>query len=250
MPFTFAHPAAILPFKVFPARWRSMTGLVIGSIAPDFEKFLWLRSFPFDAYSHTWQSIFYFNLPLGLLLAFLFHRVVRDVLVENLPAFLRVRLRGLGPGSWHTYFRQRYAIVVGSVLVGSATHIAWDAFTHLDGRGTKLFPVLLKKVTIGGHGWELFNLLQLGSSVAGLLLVFLALVRLPKAEGRKGVKNGSILYWSMFTFVAALAASLRVCSGYPLQTLSNLAILLIAAGLFSLLVTSFLFSRRKTTPVV
>ncbi|HMG06875.1 MAG TPA: DUF4184 family protein, partial [Mucilaginibacter sp.] len=40
---TFAHPAIVLSFKYFPKRWFSKTGLVIGSMAPDFEYFIRLR---------------------------------------------------------------------------------------------------------------------------------------------------------------------------------------------------------------
>jgi hypothetical protein len=35
MPATFAHPAAVLPFRFFGARWFNFTALVIGSMAPD-----------------------------------------------------------------------------------------------------------------------------------------------------------------------------------------------------------------------
>jgi hypothetical protein len=40
MPFTFAHPAIVLPLKHLPKRWYSLTGLIIGSMTPDFEYFI------------------------------------------------------------------------------------------------------------------------------------------------------------------------------------------------------------------
>ncbi|WP_262496247.1 DUF4184 family protein [Flavobacterium piscis] len=39
MPFTFSHPAIILPLKYLPKNWISLTGLIIGSLTPDFEYF-------------------------------------------------------------------------------------------------------------------------------------------------------------------------------------------------------------------
>jgi hypothetical protein len=51
MPFTFSHPALILPLTRLPKRWVSATGLVIGSIVPDFEKFLKMNDG--NTYSHT-----------------------------------------------------------------------------------------------------------------------------------------------------------------------------------------------------
>jgi hypothetical protein len=39
MPFTASHPAIILPLIYLPGKWISLTGLVIGSMTPDFEYF-------------------------------------------------------------------------------------------------------------------------------------------------------------------------------------------------------------------
>ncbi len=39
MPFTFAHPAAVLPFMKKQSKYISVTALILGSMAPDFEYF-------------------------------------------------------------------------------------------------------------------------------------------------------------------------------------------------------------------
>ena len=39
MPFTFSYPAIVLPLTYLPRRWFSLTGLIIGSLTPDFEDF-------------------------------------------------------------------------------------------------------------------------------------------------------------------------------------------------------------------
>lgn len=39
MPFTFAHPAAVLPFAKKHSKHISVTALILGSMAPDFEYF-------------------------------------------------------------------------------------------------------------------------------------------------------------------------------------------------------------------
>lgn len=43
MSFTFSHPAIVSPLNYFPNKWFSLTGLVIGSLTPDFEYFLRMR---------------------------------------------------------------------------------------------------------------------------------------------------------------------------------------------------------------
>lgn len=39
MPFTFAHPAAVLPFAKKHSKHISVTALILGSMASDFEYF-------------------------------------------------------------------------------------------------------------------------------------------------------------------------------------------------------------------
>nr|WP_237421370.1 DUF4184 family protein [Flavobacterium sp. HBTb2-11-1] len=70
MPFTFSHPAIILPLRYLPKSWFSITALTIGSLTPDFEYFLRMKVK--SDYSHTLDGIFWFDLPLALLLTFLF----------------------------------------------------------------------------------------------------------------------------------------------------------------------------------
>ncbi len=71
MPFTFSHPAIVLPFGLIGQRYFSMTALIIGSMTPDFEYFLRLRVR--SDFSHTLFGVFWFDLPLGIVLCFVFH---------------------------------------------------------------------------------------------------------------------------------------------------------------------------------
>ncbi|SEP14833.1 DUF4184 family protein [Paenibacillus sp. OV219] len=56
MPFTFAHPAYALPLKFINPRYLSATGLVLGSMAPDFEYFLTLE--PHQTIGHSFSGLF------------------------------------------------------------------------------------------------------------------------------------------------------------------------------------------------
>jgi Domain of unknown function (DUF4184) len=69
VPFTFAHPAIIIPFK----KWikpLSLTGLVAGSIAPDFEFFLKMKAS--ENIGHHWFGIFTFDVPFAFYIINLF----------------------------------------------------------------------------------------------------------------------------------------------------------------------------------
>src|SRR5690242_10647193 len=137
MPFTFSHPAIVLPLSRLSSKWFSLTGLVVGSLTPDFEYFLRMRMA--GSYAHTLQGVVVFCLPVGILLAFLFHNVARNSLLENMPAFLRSRLIQFSAFDWSAYFWRRWSIVVMSVLVGAASHLFWDGFTHAHGYFVKMF---------------------------------------------------------------------------------------------------------------
>src|SRR5690348_4996229 len=129
MPFTPAHPAIVLPF--LKARYVSATALVMGSMAPDFEYFFKLSVH--SHHSHTLAGIFYFNIPVVILLSFLFHRVVKKNLIENLPPRLQRSFHDVLMLDFKRYFAEHYVVFIISAVLGAASHIFWDAFTHENG---------------------------------------------------------------------------------------------------------------------
>jgi hypothetical protein len=102
MPFTFSHAAIVLPLRLLPKKWFSLTALVIGSLTPDFEYFIRMKVQ--SNFSHTILGVFWFDLPFGILLAFLFHNIVRNSLFENLPLPLRSRFIAFNKFNWNRYF--------------------------------------------------------------------------------------------------------------------------------------------------
>ncbi len=90
MPFTFSHPAMVLPFNYLSKRWISLTALVIGSITPDFEYFIRMKVA--SSYSHYWSGLLWFDLPLGLLLLLIYNLIVKDKLIDHLPSYFNNRL--------------------------------------------------------------------------------------------------------------------------------------------------------------
>src|SRR5580765_7324040 len=105
MPFTFSHPALVLP--LIKARLKlSATGLIIGSMIPDFEYFI--RMTDISKYSHTLTGIFWFDIPLALFVCFIYHLVVRNSLFDNLPSFLKERVSAYKGFDWSGYFQKNW----------------------------------------------------------------------------------------------------------------------------------------------
>ncbi|MFT2010268.1 DUF4184 family protein [Pontibacter sp. 13R65] len=239
MPFTFSHPAIVLPVHSVFRRWTSLTGLVVGSLAPDFEKFIRMEAH--DPYSHTWRSIFYFNLPMGLLLAFVFHIIVRDALIDSLPGFLRKRLHRFKAFNWVSYFKRNYGVVIVSVILGAASHIFWDSFTHKNGRAVGWFPVLLDSFVYDGYRYTYFFVLQLLSSLVGLLVILVAILKLPPAKVPPASLWNIVIYWLTVFTVTTLVVLLKYVLGEHSKW--DLVFIYIAGGLVGLIATPLLLSK-------
>lgn len=219
MPFTFSHVAAVLPLlRGRPSRW-SATGLIIGSIVPDFEKFLRLSAH--NGHSHSWASLFYFSCPMAVGLAFLFHGVVRNPLLAHLPTGLHRRLARFGRFQWPPYFRRHYGRVLASVLLGASTHLVWDSFTHRTGELVALWPFLKTPWHVGTLWAPVFVVANLLSSVAGLWLVLRALWRLPLAPslpaGTPAPAPARTRYWRLVGVVALALVGARLLVPGPLK---------------------------------
>ncbi len=162
MPFTPAHVAAVLPVlgRRRP-RWAVPSALVIGSMVPDVLYFVPINSN--REFSHSLTGVLTLDLALGLLFVGLWRIVAAPVVRDLVPAAARARIpvprrptvhewRWAGPG----------------VVIGSLTHVFWDAFTHSDGWAVRHLPVLSDPLV---EGLPAFKVAQYGSGVVGVVLV-------------------------------------------------------------------------------
>lgn len=167
MPFTLAHPAAILPLRHF--RGLRTAPLIVGAVAPDLPYYGPTRYTGFLLHeTHRLRGSWSIDLPLGLaLLGCLF--VLRRPLTVLLPA----RSRGLCLRALEPYARRplEWLLAPVAILVGVWTHLLWDSFTHSDGWMVQRIEALSQVVTIGPYTGELCHVLQYLSSVVGLTIV-------------------------------------------------------------------------------
>lgn len=233
MPFTFTHPAIILPLTYLPRKWFSLTGLVIGSFTPDFEYFLRMRVK--SNYSHTLEGVIWFDLPLGLLLAFIFHNIVRNSLFENLPTFLKSRFYIFKPFDWNQFFYKNWWVVILSILIGTASHLFWDSFTHNHGYFVKAIPSLTNTIDIFEIQIPIFKILQHSSTLIGGLVIALAFYKLPTYNNINNKIN--LKYWTIFAGLTLTIISIRILSGLEIKQYGNVIVTAISAGIISLILT-------------
>lgn len=240
MPFTFSHPAIVLPFYRKPALF-SLTGLIIGSMSPDFEYFLRMRII--SNYSHTTMGIFLFDLPVALLAAFIFHNIIRNSLFKNLPIFLYQRFQPYIVFDWNKYAKNHRIIVIISTLTGIVSHLLWDNFTHPTGYFVEKLIILQQDITVNGINIPIYKLLQHGSSLAGIILIMLFIYKLPRSYDEKNEIN--VYYWLTIFIITSLILLCRVLLAPSLTQPGNLVVGLIMSGLIALVLAPLLMLRMK-----
>jgi hypothetical protein len=165
MPFTLAHPAIVVPLaRRFPASMM-LSGLVVGSMSPDFEYFVALR--PVRTISHDLAGIPLLDVPSGLAVLVLFEYVMKRPMALLLPKEVRGRVLPsckplpLVPAG-------RTLAILLSLAVGAFSHIAWDSLTHEHGWVVERVPAFAASL---GQGPRVYKVLQHGSTVVGLSLL-------------------------------------------------------------------------------
>ncbi|HEU4423795.1 MAG TPA: DUF4184 family protein [Pilimelia sp.] len=199
MPATFpSHAAAVLPLKLWRPRRFDGVALVVGSTAPDL-------AYPFAAIVdyptvHSLPGLFWWCLPVGLLLTWLIRRAT-PIVAAHLPDGGPLALRDYGVLG---QVRHRWHVTLGSVLVGSATHLLWDGFTHspeTNGWAVARLPWLTNEA-IAGVPW--FRLFQHGSSLLGAAVAIALFVHIGRhrlvrrwhGEARPAPRSPA-LFWSV-----------------------------------------------------
>lgn len=243
MPFTFAHPALLIPLLRGRQRWPwlSATGLVAGSVAPDFEKFFRLKLA--STHSHTVASLVYFSCPVGLALAFLFHGLVRQPLLRHLPAFLHYRLSRWAVVDWPAFVRRHPLGVLASIWLGAATHLLWDSFTHKNPFLTRYLPWLERVVVLPGYQVYTYIFLALLSSAGGMLVIAWATWQLPVLPATRPPGTAVLgRYWGLVALVAIVLLSWWLPDTLPSRASSGIAA--ISAALLGVLVASAYWQLR------
>ncbi|MCP2029556.1 hypothetical protein L1276_004743 [Flavobacterium sp. HSC-32F16] len=233
MPFTFSHPAIVLPLKYLPKKWFSFTGLIIGSMTPDFEYFIRMKVQ--SNYSHTIAGIFWFDLPLALFLSFIFHNIVKHQLFDNLPNNIRSRFILFKAFKWNDYFKQNWIIVMVSILIGTASHLFWDSFTHDHGYFVNHIPELKESILIFNKKIPYLKVAQHSSSFIGGIIILFSFFKLPKSNTYKNSTNK--FYWISVLLLSIAILSIRFAIGLSLKQYGHIIVSGISSFLFALILT-------------
>lgn len=241
MPFTFSHPAIILPLKYLPKNWFSLTGLVVGSVTPDFEYFIRMKVQ--SNYSHTLYGIFWFDLPLAILLSFLFHNTVRNALFFNSPDIFKSRVLIFTSFNWNNYFKENWIIVVISLLIGIASHLLWDGFSHNHGYFVEHISTLKNSINLLGNEIPIWKITQHLSTLIGAIVITISFFKFSENKIQYSVINKK--YWIIISITTFLILILRFLADLKHATLGNSIVSLISAFLIALITTPILIKPKR-----
>ena len=166
MPFTIAHSVTARPIARLSGGRLMVPALAVGAMAPDFEYLAHLSAT--RTIGHTLVGVFVLCLPTALLALLLWYRLLGPVLAQ----LLRPGTGGLTVGWGETSpfgSAAGFALACASIVVGSFSHIAWDAFTHEGGAVVSLWSGFSHP--IGPGPLPVYKWLQYGSSVFGMSLL-------------------------------------------------------------------------------
>jgi hypothetical protein len=190
MPFTLAHPAAILPLR--GVRYLRTVPLIVGALVPDLSYYMpWMFGrFMFD--THGFVGSVTTDLASGYVsLAVIF------LLRRPLTALLSPRARWLCLSALAPFSRDRYEwlFALPAIQVGIWSHLLWDSFTHSDGWAVHRVAALSAPLVLGSYNGTVYHMLQYVSSVFGLvvLAIWYARLRTPPAvpAGRGAARSSA-----------------------------------------------------------
>lgn len=157
MPLTLSHPAVVLPLRRLGL---PMTSMVIGSMVLDIP--LYLGSRRGYEIAHSPWAVPTIDIIGTLIALAIWFAVLRDPLTDLAPSAIRSRL---APRARLT--RRQWQLAPIGALIGGATHVVWDSFTHDDTWGYRQVGWLqTDHLGISGLRWA-----QYVSAVGGLAVI-------------------------------------------------------------------------------
>lgn len=234
MPFTFSHPAIVLPFMRAHAKSFSMSALVVASMIPDFQYFFSMKLN--GRFSHTLPGVLFFDIPVALVIWIVFQGLVKKPLIDNSPRWISGRLQPLRSFDFLAYLKTHPMGLLMCIVIGAGSHIVWDGFTHHDGMFVPFLPELDSYVQIAGlPEIPVFRYLQHVSTVIGGGLITYVFLKMPVEEIH--TSPGGKFWLVLFAF-AIPAFSIR--SWFGVEYYGDLIVIIISSFFIGLIAASLL----------
>jgi hypothetical protein len=242
MPFTFSHPAIIIPLSKTRLN-LPLTGLIAGSMVPDFEFFIRMKLD--ENIGHHWLGFFVFDIPVAFFMCFVFHNIIRNTFIQHLPDKLGNRFASVFQFNWNSYaVKNKFKLCI-SVIIGIVSHLLWDAFTHYDGVFVLMIPVLTKQIHLLKLDIAVYDVLQFISSAWGIWYVCSYIKSLPVEEKKNNTAENSFKYWVALASLSIGILILRMFMMEGFQSFLNIIFASIGSIIYAMILISLPYSKLK-----
>jgi hypothetical protein len=222
VPFTPSHAIVALPFLRTPL---VPAAIAVGAMAPDLPLFVRFSPLGYArTHDFAWLPA---TVLLALALLIAWRCILRPAARELSPRWLAGRLpaewdrgaagslrdtlgvrtmRAPGRPQRRSVSWRALGLLVVSLALGVASHIAWDLFTHSGRAGVGLFPALAEQWgALPGYKW-----LQYGSGVVGLAIIAVWAVRWLRGRRVEASVPCLLPSWARWTWWLSLPVILIV----------------------------------------
>jgi len=243
MPFTPAHTAILFPARWINPAYISWTALIIGSMVPDAEYFIWLNSGSY--LSHTLWGILVFNIPLTFLLAIAWHSFIRKGLVQKIP-FIKNKYSKNYILDFPILLKKNFIVFSISAIIGITSHLFWDSFCHAKGFMVHRIPYLIDYLSVYGHQIRWCYVCWYLSTVIGLIIISIIMIDRKALFNTKqwGLLLNEKFFWGKVILIAAIIAVLRISLGLNQNIPRHLIIITIGSFLYGIVISTFLIRKR------
>jgi multidrug transporter EmrE-like cation transporter len=232
MPYTLSHAIVALPLHHLTRGKIPLAAVVVGSISPDFPYLLALT--PMHAPGHSLIGVLIYCLIPSLLVLVAWYRLLESSTLELFVLPIR---------KWK-FNKLSYLQVLIGVLLGSYSHVVWDATSHFDGafvHGSVFWNQELFSL-------PLYKLNQYFSGVLGLITLavwYLVTVLRNRPNQYKGhIFIGALCYWvSIVSFI--VLANVLHDSNTALDYAIHSSIGVIPGAFYGACIYAFLVHLRK-----
>lgn len=209
-------------------------------MVPDFEYFIRMK--PYSIYSHTLAGLFWFDVPLGLFLLFIYNKLIRGNFIDNLPAALNRSFSAYKSVKTTDDKWVRLLMVLICLFTGASSHLLWDAFTHVNGYFVT-GSLLADTLNIIGHKIPIFKILQHSSTLAGFLVMGYAVKQLP--AGNITHTKTIAPFWASVLIITIAIVTIRIVTGISIYEYGTIITSGITGFITGLLFTSIYYGLIK-----
>lgn len=131
MPFTFAHIGYVLPIK---KRWTekfSFSGLLFGSLAPDYDILFRFTNNRIHIFDFDFACVFLMVLPLAFFSLVGFHLICQRIILQMIPKNLSEHWKSFLTINIASYVKENFIKIILSLIFAIYLHLILDFICHV-----------------------------------------------------------------------------------------------------------------------